>query len=214
MKPLLGTLVLQSDITPLEISHVQAVRTVHQSKSVRTILDDDSSEDELTQPSIHEAPQEPTEPAQEADTLMTTNLEDSTWANNQLTAGNRGTRSRCISLVRARCKIMISWLSTYINKHTDPLTTYSLALKGSFHILLQPTPKEEYKKRPRVCFYVNRGLDPATWEVQYYNRDLSTLTLHTAAHGTIYIHNIYNLGVNSNKESVISALQTAMAPRV
>ncbi|EED22645.1 hypothetical protein TSTA_061350 [Talaromyces stipitatus ATCC 10500] len=102
---------------------------------------------------------------------------------------------------------------SYINKHTDPLTTYSLALKGSFHILLQPTPKEEYKKRPRVCFYVNRGLDLATWEVQYHNRDLSTLILHTAAHGTIHIHNIYNLGVNSNEESIISALQTAMAPR-
>ncbi|EED15757.1 hypothetical protein TSTA_051940, partial [Talaromyces stipitatus ATCC 10500] len=101
----------------------------------------------------------------------------------------------------------------YINKHTDPLTTYSLALKGSFHILLQPTPKEEYKKRPQVCFYINRGLDPATWEVQYHNRDLSTLTLHTATHGTIHIHNVYNPGVNSNEESIISALQTAMAPR-
>ncbi|EED18994.1 reverse transcriptase, putative [Talaromyces stipitatus ATCC 10500] len=164
-KPPPGTPVLQSDIAPLEISHVQAVRTVRRSKSVRTIPDDDSSEDELTQPSIHEAPQDPIEPAQEADTLMTTNLEDSTWANNH------------------------------------------------FHILLQPTPKEEYKKRPRVCFYVNRGLDPATWEVQYHNRDLSTLTLHTAAHGTIHIHNVYNPGVNSNEESVISALQTAMAPR-
>ncbi|EED15969.1 hypothetical protein TSTA_010850 [Talaromyces stipitatus ATCC 10500] len=82
-KPPLGTPVLQSDIAPLEILHVQAVRTIRRSKSVRTIPDDDSSEDELTQPSIHEAPQEPIEPAQEADTLMTTNLEDSTWANNQ-----------------------------------------------------------------------------------------------------------------------------------
>ncbi|EED15082.1 hypothetical protein TSTA_045440 [Talaromyces stipitatus ATCC 10500] len=69
--------------TRAQISHVQAVRTVRRSKSVRTIPDDDSSEDELTQPSIHEAPQDPIEPAQEADTLMTTNLEDSTWANNQ-----------------------------------------------------------------------------------------------------------------------------------
>ncbi|EED15758.1 hypothetical protein TSTA_051950 [Talaromyces stipitatus ATCC 10500] len=77
-KPPPGTLVLQSDIAPLEISHMQAVRTVHQSKSVCTILDDDLSEDELTQPSIHEAPQDPIKPAQEADTLMTTNLEDST----------------------------------------------------------------------------------------------------------------------------------------
>ncbi|EED11577.1 reverse transcriptase, putative [Talaromyces stipitatus ATCC 10500] len=98
-------------------------------------------------------------------------------------------------------------------QNPDPLTTYSLALKGSFHILLQPTPREEYEKRPRVCFSVNRGLDPATWEVQYHNRELSTLTLYTAAHGTIHIHNVYNPGVNSNEESVISALQTAMAPR-
>ncbi|EED18925.1 small nuclear ribonucleoprotein SmF, putative [Talaromyces stipitatus ATCC 10500] len=77
---------------------MEAVRTVRRSKSVRTIQNNDLSEDELSQPSIHEAPEKPIEPSQEANTLITTNLEDSTWANNQLTAGNRGTRSRYISL--------------------------------------------------------------------------------------------------------------------
>lgn len=100
----------------------------------------------------------------------------------------------------------------YINNRTDPLTTYALALQNRFHILLQPTPQEDYETCPRVCLYVNRRIDPTTWEVRYHNRDLSTLILQTANHGTVHIHNIYNPGVSSGQESAIGTLRDVITP--
>lgn len=98
----------------------------------------------------------------------------------------------------------------YINKRTDPLTTYSLALQNRFHILLQPTPRKDYKDRPRVCFYVNKRINPTTWEIRFHDRNLSTLILYTATHGTIHIHNIYNPGVASGEEPALTTLREAM----
>lgn len=98
----------------------------------------------------------------------------------------------------------------YINKLTDPLTTYSLALQNRFHILLQPTLRKDYSIRPRVCFYVNKRIDPMTWEVRFHNRNLSTLTLHTATHGTVHIHNIYNPGKASGQDSALNTLREVM----
>ncbi|KAJ5547523.1 reverse transcriptase [Penicillium frequentans] len=71
------------------------------------------------------------------------------------------------------------------------MTTYSQALSGNFHILLRPTPVEDGEDgKPRVCFYVNKKMDPKTWSVRHHSRDLSTLTVRTAL-GAVDIHNIY-----------------------
>ncbi|KAJ6141699.1 hypothetical protein N7497_010798 [Penicillium chrysogenum] len=53
-----------------------------------------------------------------------------------------------------------------VYNHTDPMTTYSQALRGRFHVLLRPTEQVHGGKaeidaaKPRVCFYVNKRIDP------------------------------------------------------
>ncbi|KAJ5544111.1 reverse transcriptase [Penicillium frequentans] len=71
------------------------------------------------------------------------------------------------------------------------MTTYSQALGGKFHVLLRPTLVGDGEDgKPRVCFYVNKKIDPKTWSVKHHSRDLSTLTVRTAL-GAMDIHNVY-----------------------
>ncbi|KAJ5547537.1 reverse transcriptase [Penicillium frequentans] len=71
------------------------------------------------------------------------------------------------------------------------MTTYSQALSGTFHVLLRPTLVGDGEDgKPRVCFYVNKKIDPKTWSVKHHSRDLSTLTVRTAL-GAMDIHNVY-----------------------
>lgn len=76
-----GTPILESDIVPLQEEHVERVPSVRCARNARTIPDDDNSEDELSRPSDYEVPTRTAEPAEENGTMMTTNLEDSLWAN-------------------------------------------------------------------------------------------------------------------------------------
>lgn len=83
-----------------------------------------------------------------------------------------------------------------VYNHTDPMTTYSQALGGRFHVLLRPTEQvhggkpEANAAKPRVCFYVNKRIDPKSWSIRYHTRDASTLTVKTDR-GAIHVHNIY-----------------------
>lgn len=76
-----GTPILQSDIAPLQEAHVESIQPIRRARSARTIPDDES-EDELSR-SDYETFTKPAEQAQQGDTMITTNLADSAWANNQ-----------------------------------------------------------------------------------------------------------------------------------
>lgn len=83
-----------------------------------------------------------------------------------------------------------------VYNHTNPMTTYSQALGGRFHVLLRPTEQVDGGKaeidaaKPRVCFYVNKRIDPKAWSIRYHARNVSTLTVKTNR-GAIHIHNVY-----------------------
>lgn len=46
-----------------------------------------------------------------------------------------------------------------------------------------------------MCFYVNEGIDPESWEIDHVSPDMSTLKLKMKcgnAARTIHVHNVYN----------------------
>lgn len=83
-----------------------------------------------------------------------------------------------------------------VYNHTDSMTTYSQALGGRFHVLLRPTEQVRGGKaevdaaKPRVCFYVNKRIDPKSWSIRYHTRDASTLRVKTD-NEAIHVHNVY-----------------------
>ncbi|KAG2001045.1 hypothetical protein GB937_010563 [Aspergillus fischeri] len=79
-----------------------------------------------------------------------------------------------------------------ISRHTAPVSTHSQAVGGRFHVLLRPTAPADVADTPRVCFLVNKRLDPNTWSIRHWCRDLSTLTLQLTGRRLIHIRNIYN----------------------
>lgn len=72
--------ILQSDIVSLQ-SQVESIRPIRRARSAR-VVPDDESEDELSR-SDYDISKPTGKPSEPGDTLMTTNLEDSTWANSQ-----------------------------------------------------------------------------------------------------------------------------------
>lgn len=93
--------------------------------------------------------------------------------------------------------------------------TYSQSLGSRFYILLRPIPTttlvETRELQPYIYFFVSKQLDPKTWSVRYYSRDLSTLTFTTSA-SIIYIYNIYLPGkVGSKGDSSGSKVSTGLA---
>lgn len=66
----------------------------------------------------------------------------------------------------------------------------------TFHVLLRPTEQVHGGKaeidaaKPRVCFYVNKRIDPKSWSIRYHTRDACTLTMKTDS-GAIHVHNVY-----------------------
>lgn len=51
------------------------------------------------------------------------------------------------------------------------------------------------EENTRVCFYVNKSIDPETWKVEFPSKDLCTLMIRVQmgrSVKTIYIHNVYN----------------------
>ncbi|KGO73013.1 reverse transcriptase [Penicillium italicum] len=83
-----------------------------------------------------------------------------------------------------------------VYSHTNPMTTYSQALGGRFHVLLRPTEQADGGKvvidaaKPRVCFYVNKRIDPKSWSIRHHTQDASTLTV-KSNRGAIRVHNVY-----------------------
>lgn len=60
---------------------------------------------------------------------------------------------------------------------------------SNFHLICHADEKS------RVSFYVNKELDPESWNVRFEHKDLSTLTLGMGSEAdkhTINIHNVYN----------------------
>lgn len=99
----------------------------------------------------------------------------------------------------------------YINSYTDQVTTYSQMLGNRFHLLIKPTSKHtDAAYMPRVCFFINKSLDPTKWTIQHHTKDLSTLTLRTRI-GSIHIHNAYNPSPVTGQPSAINSLRNVLA---
>lgn len=61
--------------------------------------------------------------------------------------------------------------------------------QSGFHLLYCP------RGNIKVCFYVNKSIDPETWKVDFSSPDISTLKITTWTKGVskvIHIHNVYN----------------------
>ncbi|PQE33841.1 reverse transcriptase protein [Rutstroemia sp. NJR-2017a WRK4] len=83
----------------------------------------------------------------------------------------------------------------------------------SFHLYF---PKDSKEAPARVCFFVNRKLDPNSWRFTEHTRDLTILdiTIQTPNANTIskiVIHNVYNPPKSSDhRESCLSYLRTVL----
>jgi exonuclease III len=95
-----------------------------------------------------------------------------------------------------------------INNLTNPVSTYSQALSGQFHICLKPHAKDA-PNPPYVCTYVNKRIDPSTWSIRHINQNLSVLTIQLAI-GAVSIYNVYNPGRWHPGQSVLPALDQAI----
>jgi exonuclease III len=91
-------------------------------------------------------------------------------------------------------------------------TTYN-PISHSFHLCF---PKDSKESPARVCFFVNRKLDPNSWRFTEYTRDLTMLdiTIQTPNANTIskiVIYNVYNPPRSSDhRESCLLYLRTAL----
>jgi Endonuclease-reverse transcriptase len=90
------------------------------------------------------------------------------------------------------------WMNPFMNTSYNPSTT-------TFHLSYPPKPLA------RVCFYVNKRIDPSSWAVTTHNEDLQTLTIRygpTEDVKTVKIHNIYNPSPQSYTAMVSGTLAT------
>ena len=86
----------------------------------------------------------------------------------------------------------------WINRYSTQMVTYSQALRGRFHQTIKPVPSSGLA--PRVCFFVNKRIDPKTWTVRHRSRFLNTLILRGVPEiGPVYIHNIYIPGKDGDQ---------------
>ena len=97
--------------------------------------------------------------------------------------------------------IQESWRNSFA------LTSYNSS-NNSFHLAHQK------KGNMRMCFYVNKNIDPESWETLHPSNDLCTLRLKVAlgkSNITISVHNVYNPSPASH-EAVDSASTISEAP--
>jgi exonuclease III len=90
------------------------------------------------------------------------------------------------------------WRNPFMNTSYNPSTS-------TFHLSYPPKPLA------RVCFYVNKRIDPSSWSVITHNEDLQTLTIRygpTEDIKTVKIHNIYNPSPQSYTALVPGTLAT------
>ncbi|OKL56217.1 hypothetical protein UA08_08364, partial [Talaromyces atroroseus] len=172
--------------TPILQSDIlSTVKAVHRDRSVRSADLDDESEDELS-------------------AISTVRTQANCWKSRD------EVQMHLLGEKELHSYEILAIQEPYINKRTNPMTTYSQALEGHFHVLLQPVAPEDWDRHPRVCFYVNKNLDATQWEIHYHTRDLSTLSIRTNNKEIIHIHNAYNPGLASNDEPVLRDLQMAI----
>jgi ribonuclease HI len=99
------------------------------------------------------------------------------------------------------------WRNPFISTTHNPIT-------HSFHICF---PNNSREAPARVCFFVNKRIDPNRWRFTDYTRDLSTLEITTitpTAEATtkIYIHNVYNPPRSSDyRMSCLPHLRTVLS---
>ena len=97
----------------------------------------------------------------------------------------------------------------------NPFTTTSYNYPRSEFYLVYPN-----HKLARVCFYVNKRLDLASWTVTTHSQDLQTLTIRYEDEGeqkAIDIHNIYNpspTSYSSQEQGTLAILRNALETTV
>lgn len=90
-----------------------------------------------------------------------------------------------------------SWTTHYPNKAT--------------HRLIHLKATETDNKRARVCMYVSKDIDPATWSCQTISRDYQLLKVrrnHQEGWTDLFVHNIYN-----DKDGVVAQLAEELRKR-
>ena len=93
----------------------------------------------------------------------------------------------------------------------NPFTTTSYCPSGSDWYLAYPT-----RQLTRVCFYINKRLNPEIWAVTDHSEDAQTLTIKYNQNGadeTIAVHNIYNPSpgsYTSQEQGTLGILRNAL----
>lgn len=77
-------------------------------------------------------------------------------------------------------------------------TTHHL-MKGRFHLLYMDS------RGTRSCIFVNKRIDPATWNVRYVNEDICVLYLETGL-GLLALYNVYNDPDDDDKTRTLRTL--------
>jgi ribonuclease HI/exonuclease III len=99
------------------------------------------------------------------------------------------------------------WRNPFISTTHNPIT-------HSFHLCF---PSDSKEAPARVCFFINKRIDPNRWRFTDNTRDLSTLEITTTNPTTkaatkIYIHNVYNPPRSSDyRTSCLPHLRTALS---
>jgi hypothetical protein len=86
----------------------------------------------------------------------------------------------------------------YINFNQSPTNPGT----SQFHLIFENFPEQ----KTRVCFYINKRIDPDSWTYRYQSPDICSLTLTLQDDQAIDIHNVYNpspVRVDSNNPSSI-----------
>ena len=99
------------------------------------------------------------------------------------------------------------WRNPFISTTHNPIT-------HSFHLCF---PNDSREAPARVCFFINKRIDPNRWRFTDHTRDLSTLEIITNTPPTeaaikFYIHNVYNPPRSSDhRTSCLPHLRTALS---
>ncbi|XMA13648.1 hypothetical protein WAI453_006439 [Rhynchosporium graminicola] len=94
------------------------------------------------------------------------------------------------------------------------ISTTHNRIAHSFHLCF---PNDSREAPARVCFFINKRIDPNRWRFIDHTRDLSTLEITTTSPTTeaatkIYIHNVYNPPRPSDyRTSCLPHLRTALS---
>ena len=119
---------------------------------------------------------------------------------------NHGKETTLVSLLRdPACKeydvlaIQEPWRNPFVTTGYNPPAS-------DFYLTYPPF------KLTRVCFYINKKLSPASWDVTHYYEDTQTLTLRYRENqedlDIIQVHNIYNPSPESYSSKALGTIGT------